>query len=114
MRPDDDDQIVSTREIVPKQADGFSQKPFYAIPSHGIANSARYAQAPATVSEIIRFAVKRERSARLLNRRRVYRREGDIAAHAVGTRKCVRFFVHFTRSIASRLLPGNRSKRRAR
>ncbi|HEY1921605.1 MAG TPA: hypothetical protein VGG44_02475, partial [Tepidisphaeraceae bacterium] len=44
MRPDDNDQIISTWKTAAKQANRFPQKSFHAVSSHGVANPARYAQ----------------------------------------------------------------------
>jgi hypothetical protein len=89
VRANDNDQIISAWEIVPEQTDRFSQESFYAISAHGIANSARHAQTPAAMNEIVWFAIESKWTAGLLHRGGVYSGEGDVAAQAVGARKCV-------------------------
>ncbi len=92
MWANDDDQIVSTREIMPEQPDGFSQESFHSVSTHGIADAARHAQTPAAIGKVVWPAVKRKRTAGLLDGGGIYSSEGDVAAEAVGSRKCVRLF----------------------
>ena len=112
VRADDDDQIISRREIVPEQADRFAQESFDPVAPHSVANASRHAQAPPAMGKIVLFAVERQRTARLFCRGGVNSGEGDLAAEAVGARKCIRFFGHryFIHNSGAKPRTGNRRK----
>jgi len=75
MRTNDNDQIISRRQIMPHMAESFAQKPPNPIAAGGGPDLSRHAHPQPRVRQIVWPRIDLERPTRLGNARIIHRRE---------------------------------------
>lgn len=91
MRPDDDDQIISRRDIVLKDANRFAEQAFDTVSADGGADAAGDAQAPAASLQAVGLGIDDQGPAGLLSAGGVNGRERPAAAETKAAAEPVRF-----------------------